>query len=461
MSGDSRPIAVIGAGFSGTITARHLLDRLGERNILLCERGPTFGRGPAYSTNDPVHLLNVRAENMSAFSAEPGHFSSWLRQVPELPARHVHDTPVGTFVSRTLYGQYLTSLIQDALSDEEGARRFRIVPDEVVGLERASPDGFTLRLGSGRKHAVAGAVLAIGNLNDAHPPKAGLVVRDPWSVPFSEGLQPDLPVVVVGTGLSMVDIVMSLWSSGFSGPILAISRRGLLPHMHVLTSPWQPGSFDPLGEQPLSGKLRELRREVRGAAEAKVPWQSVVDALRPSTSAAWLRLTEEQQARFLRHLRPWWDVHRHRMAPPVGQQVQNLVRRGYLTVSAGQVRQIAEGEDMVDLSWTPRGSSSVQRIAAQRVIFATGTPPAAATKDTLLRSLLECGLVRLDRHGLGLAVTDDFALVDAKGQASDALWAVGPIMRGTFWECSAVPDIRRDAEKVAELVGRRFPRSAP
>ncbi|TDR93109.1 FAD/NAD(P)-binding protein [Enterovirga rhinocerotis] len=456
MNDDMRPIAVIGAGFSGTMTARHLLDRVGGRRILLCERGPTFARGAAYSTDDPVHLLNVRAENMSAFSAEPNHFAAWLEGLGDIPPRHVHRTPVGTFVSRVLYGRYLTSLVQEPLSTRDGAARFRIVPDEVVRLEKRPAGGYILHLACGRTHEIAGAVLALGNLAERADETPSRLVRDPWSARFTEGLEPGRPVVIVGTGLTMVDIALSLSASGFPGPVLAISRRGLVPGAHVPAGPWKLAQFDPLAEAPLSRMLHAMRRDVRAAAEAGAPWQSVIDAMRPVTSAAWQRLSVSEQARFLRHLRPWWDVHRHRMAPPVDSRFRQLVAEGYLTAAAGRIAAMDVLEDGVAIDWQPRGTGRTERLAAQRVILATGSPPAASCGDPLLTSLEEAGLIRSDPHGLGIEADGAFQAIGRNGAPSEALWAVGPIVRGSLWECSAVPDIRRDAERVADSIGARL-----
>lgn len=457
MYDDRGTIAVIGAGFSGTMTALHLLDHRPSRRILLCERGPTFGRGPAYSTDDPAHLLNVRAGNMSAFPDRPDHFVDWLGRLDDVPPRHRHDTPVGMFVSRALYGRYLSSLVQDVLSEGDGACRLRIVPDEVVGLERGAAGGFTLRLAGGRSHDVAGAVLAVGNLVPARGGTPGLVVDNPWEVSCAAGLDPDRPVVVIGSGLTMVDVVIGLWSAGFSGPILAISRRGLAPRMHAAPAPWRSG-LDTDDRPTTIGLLRAVRREVRAAARAGIPWQSVIDAMRPITARLWRRLSDIEQARFIRHLRPWWDVHRHRMAPPVGQQVNGLIRRGYLSIVAGQVRSVEAEGDGIAVAWRGRGETDARRIVAQRVVSASGPRPLAETKDGLLGALMRSGLVRPDRHGLGLDVTEDLELVDRDGQVVRGLWALGPIVRGTFWECTAVPDIRNEASRLAVRIGAHGPR---
>lgn len=455
MGEEKDPIAVIGAGFSGTMTALHLLSSVPGRRVLLCERGPTFARGTAYGTEDPGHLLNVRAGNMSAFQDRPDHFVDWLATANEARSDHRHETSVGLFVSRALYGRYLTSLVTTELGGAEGARRLRIVPDEAVALRRVEGGGFDLRLAGGRSHRVAGAVVAAGNLAAPGSASPGAIVPDPWAVRFTDGLVAGVPVVVLGTGLTMVDVVTSLVSSGFAGPVLAISRRGLLPRMHAPAAAWRLSHVDPSADGPLSGRLRSVRREVREAAAAGLPWQSVVDALRPFTAGLWRAMSEAQQARFIRHLRPWWDVHRHRMAPPVGQHLHGLVERGHLRVAAGHLCSMHETDlGGVAVRWRPRGHAGVEEVAAQRVIMATGAVKVDAARDALLDGLLRSGLARVDRHGLGLDVTDELQLVGEGGDPVPGLWAIGPIVRGAFWECTAVPDIRSDARRLATQVAR-------
>ena len=199
------PIAIVGAGCSGTLAALHLLERLPSRTLLLCERSPTFGRGAAYAPSSPVHLLNVRAANMSAYPDRPMHFVDWLQrtsgQLPDTDReRQIHDTPSGTFVSRDLYGRYLTSLLRDTLGENRGALRLRIIPDEVVDLEPAGP-GYRLTLAGGRQHAVAGAVLAAGHLLQAESGR-GAYIANPWWAAVTHDLDPNRPVVILGTGLS-------------------------------------------------------------------------------------------------------------------------------------------------------------------------------------------------------------------------------------------------------------------
>ncbi len=250
------PVAVIGAGFSGTMAALQLLSVLPpERPVLLCERAGIFGRGLAYGTGNPAHLLNVRTANMSAFPDRPGHFESWLGHLGPEDMEGIRSTPAGTFASRGLYGRYLTELLSKAVTGS-AAGRLRLLPDAVTDLE---PHGgaFRLRTEGGQSFAVAGAVLAMGNL--AAAPARSRHSLDPWDADHFGRLHPHAPVLILGTGLTMLDAVASLRAHGFEGAILALSRRGLLPNAHAPAAPWPTPNLTPAefarcrGSSPASG----------------------------------------------------------------------------------------------------------------------------------------------------------------------------------------------------------------
>ncbi len=393
---------------------------------------------------------------MSAYPDQPMHFVDWLQRISlQLPDkeldRQIHDTPSGTFVSRDLYGRYLTSLLRDTLGEDHGALRLRIIPDEVVDLEPAG-QGYRLRLAGGRRHAVAGAVLAAGHLLQAESGR-GAYIANPWSAAVTHDLDPNRPVVILGTGLSMVDLTIQLWASGIPGPVIALSRRGLLPHSHVLAASWPRPDLSWTEERSLAHLLRRLRAEVARAQAQRLTWQSVVDSLRPITTQVWQSLPPAEQRRFLRHARPWWDVHRHRMAPPIAQQITGLVRQGYLQARAGHLTGIEADGQRVWIRYHPRGGGEPVSLEAQRVIDARGATPVGEAQDPLATRLIERGLVRVDRHQLGLDVTPALQAINRSGAVTPGLWALGPLVRGVFWECTAVPDIRVQAVQLAERLG--------
>ncbi|MEE7459384.1 pyridine nucleotide-disulfide oxidoreductase [Methylorubrum populi] len=459
------PIAVIGAGFSGTMAALQLLSVLPpERPVLLCERGGSFARGLAYGTGNPAHFLNVRAANMSAFPDRPGHFEDWLAR-GELsgkgPDAGVAATPAGTFVARGHYGSYLTELLTGAVTGPvtgPGGPRLRLVPDGVVDLEPRA-GGFLLRTEGGQAHGVAGAVLAMGNLAAAAPRSRHSL--DPWSPEQFGRLHPHAPVLVVGTGLTMLDAVASLRAHGFAGAILALSRRGLLPNAHAPTPTWPIPDLKPADFASLTRLLARIRAEVARAEAAGVPWHGVIDALRPLTDTIWRGLPPTERARFLRHLRPFWDVHRHRTAPPAAATIAREIERGALTVRAGRLLAVEDEAAQAVVTLRLRGARAPERLGVQAMIDATGFGHLAQNRDPLLRRLSERGLVRPGPFGLGLDAGADYrALGRTAGEGAGPLWVLGPLLRGVLWECTAVPDIRNEAADLAGLVATSLDRAA-
>lgn len=269
------PIAVIGAGFSGTMAALQLLAHLpSERPVLLCEQAETFGRGLAYATGNPDHLLNLRASNMSAFPDWPGDFEAWLARADLDPrdATGVRVTPAGTFAARGLYGRYLTELLTHAVTSRTGAGRLQLLNDRIVDLEPEG-DGFVLRTEGGRTRRVAGAVLAMGNVPGLDSVRSRHRI-DPWAIERFGPLDPDRPILIVGTGLTMVDAVAALRRHGFPGRIVALSRRGLLPNAHAATAPWPLPDLAPevraslpkLVARTSGGRSRSRRRPASAGA---------------------------------------------------------------------------------------------------------------------------------------------------------------------------------------------------
>jgi uncharacterized NAD(P)/FAD-binding protein YdhS len=290
----------------------------------------------------------------------------------------------------------------------------------------------------------------VGNLP---PEESGdpRICRNPWSEKAWAGLEPDRPVMIVGTGLTMVDIAVGLRRRGFEGGITALSRGGLLPAGHAATpEAWPTPVLTAAEEGSLRLLTARLRREV-----------AVIDSMRPITAGVWRGLPQAERNRFLRHVRRQWDIHRHRMAPPHARLIAGMVADGTLRVVAGRIVAMESGDRAIRVRYTQRGIGAETSLDVQRVIFAAGVDPIARTRDRLMQRLLDGGLIRVDRQGLGLEVTDDLRVVCRDGGAADRVWALGPIVRGVFWECVAVPDIRVQAAHVADSVVARLREDAP
>ncbi len=428
-------VAIAGAGFSGTLLAINLLRHDGPGATLI-ERRATAGRGLAYGAAHPSHVLNVRASNMSAYPDDAGHFVRWLEGRGQSDA-------AAAFVPRLIYGDYLTEQLNAACAS--APHRLRVVQGDVADLD---PGGATLT--SGERVAADTSVLAVGNL-PPHTPAgidAGalgdLYHGDPWSGRVPLGLSDDDVVLVLGTGLTMVDVALMLDASGFGGRIIALSRRGLLPRRHEA-----PGEdWRRIDERPQFAPS-ELLARVRRRADA-IGWRNAVDELRPFTQDMWRNADTEERGRFLRHLRPWWDVHRHRLAHEVHARITAMIDSGRLRVVAGKPVETLRTDDRAVLRWRPRGSDAVENLHITRIVNATGPQgDLARTDEPLLARLRDRGDIRPDSAHLGIDVDPSAATIGRSGQASDWLAALGPMTRGAFWEIVAVPDIRQQAWTLA------------
>jgi uncharacterized NAD(P)/FAD-binding protein YdhS len=425
-------VAIVGGGFAGTLLAINLLRHDGPRATLIERRAGQVARGVAYGTAHAEHLLNVRAGNMSAMPDDPGHFVRWLE------ARGLGDRT--SFVPRRVYGTYLGDLLEDARAAH--GDRLTLVEGEAVALDRDG-DAWRLALADGETIAADTIVLAIGNLPphtppgldpDAMPP--GSYVADPWAGDVAAGLGPQDSVVLVGSGLTAIDVALTLDAAGFAGRMHAISRRGLAPRRHE-DVPAAPG----LREKP-AGSLSALVAHVRDRAE-EIGWRGAVDALRPVTQLLWGGADQGTRARFLRHLRPFWDVHRHRLAPAVADRVEALVASGRLSFAAGKLVGVS-GTGPVGLSWRPRGQDAIVTTNAARIVNCTGPQgDLMRSPEPLLRHLLSAGTIRPDALRIGLDVDAQSRVIAADGTPDDGLYAIGPMTRGDLWEVVAVPDIRQ------------------
>ncbi len=430
-------VAIIGGGFSGALQAINLLRYQGPRATLI-ERRTETARGVAYSAAHPDHLLNVRAGNMSALPQDPGHFERWLeRRHPEL---------AGSFAPRLVYGDYLAELLEEARTAAPG--RLNVVQGEAIDV-MPDGEGWRIALTDGTVIAADAVILAPGNLpphipggieTDALP--AGAFAPEPWSSDVAEGLATDDTVLVIGTGLTMVDIALLLDARGFEGKIVALSRRGLSPRAHA---PVEPSMRDMRPPTDAVGLLRDVR-----ARAGQVGWRAAVDELRPYTEGLWAAADLTERRRFLRHLRAWWDVHRHRIAPRVADKIAAMRKAERLEIVAGKLVGVTGRNNGAQVRYRPRGQDAITTLDVRRIINASGPQgDLLRTTEPLLCRLLERGLIRPDPLRIGIDVTQQSETIGVDGEAHPTLLALGPMTRGTFWEIVAVPDIRRQTWAVA------------
>lgn len=462
MSNTNEPleIAIVGAGYSGTMVAAHLLRQARTPlTVRLFERDPShFGRGIAYSTPMDCHLLNVPAGNMSAFPDEPDHFLRWAeaRAARLVNPPWVESVGPQSFLPRRAYGDYLA----DTLDAAEGAAlpgvRLERRAEKVARLSVEPDQAVKLRLEGGQVFRAKRAVLAVGNFPPGNPRIAdpGFYAsrryhRNPWLPRALEKILATESCLLIGSGLTMADWVVTLERSGYRGKIHVVSRRGLWPKVHELGPP-AAFALDPAAPPKVREWLRQVREHIASSGDN---WRAVIDALRPRNQALWQSLPLEEQRRFLRHARPFWDLHRHRLAPPVAAKLESLVASGQVVRHAGQVTEYWEGAQDVDVLIRLRGSAAVETLRVDAVVNCSGSESNyRRLESALVRSLLEQGLIRPDALNLGIAAAPDGAVVDAAGVASALLYTLGPPQKGMLWETTAVPEVRWQAQRLAALL---------
>lgn len=434
-------VAIVGAGFCGALLAVHLV-RAGGVSVALVDRTGRFGPGLAYGAAGPLHLLNTPAGRMSAFADDPDHFTRWARE---------RDPTVtgGSFLPRPVYGAYLEALLAACPRGQVGEPGLACLQGQVDDLVLA-PAGARLHLADGSSLHAARVALCPGN----PPPTtlAGLaddprIIPDPWRFD-PRRLDPALPVLLLGTGLTCLDVALTIADAGHPGPLLAVSRRGLLPLPHRPAA--RPGSFPTpdITTWPTSarGLLRVVRAEVRAAAAEGFDWREVIASLRPVTAALWRRLPLPEQDRFLRHLRPYWDSHRHRAAPDTHAAVADLQAAGRFVVHAARL--VAVVADPRGLRVALAHGSTRSEHVVGGVIDCTG--PASDLRrggDPLLRALLDRGLAEVDPLGLGLRTESDGRLAP-----DSPLWLAGPLRRAEAWEATAVLELAAQVAGVAARI---------
>jgi len=453
-------VAIVGGGLSGTLACLQLLREVPGVRISLHERRPhQLNRGVAYSSRLSRQLLNVPADRMGLFPNDREGFLRWARNGP-LP--HAHP---GDFLSRSLFGDHVHDMFHTELDRYPG--QVRIIAGEAVSLDHRPVHGYRLRLSDGAWSDHDAVVLALGNAPPAHVPHmAPAARRDPHYVewPWRPGAMAAIgihdEVLFVGAGLTMVDLLLTLDQHGHQGAVTVLSRHGLLPREHAVSPPWPlPPIGTSQGPRELNALLRQVRREVELARQAGVPWQGVMDAVKLQARSIWQALPIAERERFMRHLRPYWEAHRHRMPGSARERIEELRAQGRLRPIAARIMGVVEAQNGFTVDYQPRGMTSTERSHTRWIINCSG--PQADTRrleQPLLLDLLSKGLASWDELHLGLRTTVEGALLDAQAQVVQGLYAIGPPCKAALWECTAVPEIRDQAVVLAKLMHNKWER---
>jgi uncharacterized NAD(P)/FAD-binding protein YdhS len=453
-------VAIVGGGFSGSISAAQLLrqaraTQLPMRVVLLEQRG-SIGEGLAYSSPEDCHLLNVPAGRMSAWPDQPDDFLRWAS------ARN-SAVKAEDFLPRHWYGEYIRQAVLKAAADAGETIQFSVMFDEVRRIARHPGGGWMLNLARGTSVRANAVLLAIGHRSPNDPlgskwtgPRTRFI-SDPWKMFAMNAVGPDDAVVILGSGLTAVDAVMSLTNRGHHSKITLLSRRGLLPQPH-LSGHGTPVDLNTLvmeltaGDRPVLALdlFRKLRRQANIAEGAAKPWQSVVDGLRPHIATLWSRMPIPERRRFLNHLRSFWEVHRHRMPVPVAERFSALLASGKVRIMAGRVDSVVADGNWLRVNARGRTGGRTTEVECGWIVNATGPSPSnSAAANPAIGSLLIQGVLTVDELKLGVRTTSDGNAIGSDGQPVSDLFVVGTLRKPDLWESTAVPELRTQAAGAA------------
>lgn len=443
-------IAIIGGGFSGTMVAVHLLKTVQfPLNIALIESHPRLGMGVAYSTKVADHLLNVPAGNMSAFPDDPDHFWRWLRET-------YGELEKTAFVPRRWYGEYIRYCLKKAQEESHPHVSFRYLPYKAIDM-RKTVAGLEVRLNDGSWLEVDQVVLALGNFPPSHPPIEDRSFYQDYrywtawdALPLLTTIPPETPILLLGSGLTALDLAVLLYQHSHRGKVYAVSRRGFAPHPH------QPYDNYHLSFDRLEGlSPRQLLRLIRSTlkTENNYDWRAIIDSFRPYSQLLWKSFTNKEKRQFLRHLRPYWDNHRHRIAPETAQILAKMRSQEQFILYGGQVTQYKTSSTTVQATIQLRQQAELLKLDVGLVINCTGPESNyRQLRHPLIVNLLEKGMIRPDPLNLGLDVHENGALFSREGQPSSHLYTLGPPQKGSLWETTAVPEIRQQAQTLAKIL---------
>lgn len=455
-------IAIIGGGFCGSLTLIQLVRQSNiPLEILFVNKDNPFAKGIAYSSFNPKHVLNVPASKMSAFPDDPENFINWIKSKPKY-SEYVNEELNDRFLPRIIYGEYLEELFNDTIKNIPENISVTIIEDEVIDV-LSSVSECKIILKNGKTYEADKIVLAMGNFLPDDPGikntefyRSEKYFRNPWQKEAVEGLKDSDNVLIIGTGLTMVDNVLSLLGKGFNGKIFALSTNGYFPLSHKKRKPYTDILEELHPPYTMSGLYKIFRKHIKYVLSHGITGEAVVDAVRPKTQEIWLSLSLNDKIRFMSHIRHLWGVARHRLPKEIHDQMTGLISNGKLEIIAGRIQDIESVNEKIKVSYKDRKSQNVKDLFVERVINCTG-PKTDLNRinDKLVVNLLKRGLISCDEMRLGINALPNGNVIQKDHTISSNLFTVGSLLKGILWESTAVPELRVQAKTLAnELISQ-------
>lgn len=443
-----KTIVIIGGGWSGTFTAIQLLEMSKTVRVKIIHSGPPLGLGVAYNTNESEHLLNVPAGRMSAFKNKPNHFSDWLI------SKGYSTNPTNEYVPRKEYGNYLLELVEKYQSNQH----LEVIDARAIDIQK-SEKNYEILLNTNHSVAADKIVLALGNFLPASPKlkspsfyKSNHYFQNPWTSDYLNNLAADKNILLIGTGLTMVDCILSLKKIGFKKTIYVVSPRGYTPFPHG-TPETYPDFYSELNKTSLLDIYKTVRKHIQKAAKENITWRAVIDSLRPNAQNIWIHLSAKDKQQFISHLRHIWGVVRHRLPVKTYEEMNLLKTSGQMEIIGGRIEDVQEQDGHISVSIILRKQSHFREINVGTVVNCTGPQTNYnELQDELVMNLLRKKMILSDPLKMGIQATINGEVLQNNREVSKDMYALGSMLRGLLWETTAVPDIRLQTEHIAKQI---------
>lgn len=457
---NNRPvIAIIGGGFCGFSVFMQLsLITESEVDIVLIDGGNNFPKGIAYSSYNKKHVLNVPASKMSLFPDDPDNFVNWVKSKPEY-SDFVDDELPDLFLPRVIYGHYLEEKFNETLKNLPENIKFDIIKSEATDI---IPLGNRAEIvfNDGKKIKADKIVLALGNFIPDNPNikdntffNSNKYFQNPWAKESTAGLKENDSVLIIGTGLTMVDKVISLRDVGFGGKIYAVSTHGYFPLSHKKRKPYNDILNEIHPPYNLLNIYSIFRKHIRYVLSNGITGEAVVDAIRPKTQEIWMSLSLDDKIKFMSHVRHLWGVARHRLPKGIFLEMKNLMNNGLLEIIGGRLTEVREINGGIYVLLNERKTQKSRELLVSRVINCTGpVTDLNKIKSELIINLLAKGIITPDEMKLGINALPDGTIIHKDNSVSDYLFATGSLLKGILWESTAVPELRTQAKMLAGML---------
>jgi uncharacterized NAD(P)/FAD-binding protein YdhS len=446
-------IAIIGGGFSGSLTAIQLLNNSNSVSIKLINYNYPLAQGVAYSTNSVENLLNIPAGKMSAFADQPDHFIDWIKSQAQFNYL-INDTIEKDFIPRFIYGLYLTSILDKYRSNKQ----LQLITAKAVDINERN-NFFEIYFNNNSILKADVVVLATGNFLPAHPKIKNTsffisknYFNNPWNDTYIGTINPTQDILLIGTGLTMVDCVLNLKKINFKGTIYAVSPRGYTPAPHINTNTY-PDFYPEFKNKSLLGIFKTIRKHLKFAEKQNIKWQAVIDTIRPHAQEIWQHLSQKEKQQFVSHLRHIWGVARHRLPETVYSKIIELKDKEQLKIIGGRLQNIVEQNDTIKVNIKMRGTNQIKTFNISRIVNCTGPQSNyAELNDELIQNLLKKNIISTHPLKMGINALPNGQVLKNENDISKNIYALSSLLRGVLWETTAVPELRAQAENVAKQI---------